>query len=117
MTWLGGIVLGLGVILLAGLAWFKIRQILRGRGGFSDKTGSYAGRLDLDAENGADDEVNRMAEDLIREHGPGAVIEAARRAISKLDDDDQRSQSVWQQVLESAKESQRMEGQKSDSAR
>ena len=116
MTWLGGIVLGLGVILVAGLVWFKIRGILKRRGGFPAKTESYAGRLDPDAENGANDEINRMAEDLIREHGPDAVIEAARRAISHLDDDDRRSQAVWQRVLESAKQSQRREGRENGSA-
>ena len=111
MNWLGGIVLGLGVFLVAALAASQILRIVRRRGGFPATKASYAGRLDLDAENGVHDEINQMADALIREHGPGAVIEAARRALSKLDDGDLKSQAVWQRVLESAEESQRREGQ------
>ena len=88
MSWFGGIVLGLGAVLVAVLAAVKIMRIVRRRGGFPTKAASYADRLDLDAENGAHDEINQMAEALIREHGPSAVIEAARRSISKLDDGD-----------------------------
>ena len=118
MNWLGGIVLGLGAVLVAVLAAFKIMRIVRRRGGFPAKAASYASRLDLDAENGAHDEIQQMAEALIREHGPSAVIEAARRSISKLDDGDLKGQAVWRRVLESAKESQRRrEGQENGSAR
>ena len=109
MTWLGGIVLGLGVALVVVLAASKIRQSVLRRGRLSEKTSSYAGRLNPDTENGAGDDVNRMADELIREHGAGAVIEAARRAIAKLDDDDRQGQAVWQRVLESAKQSQHRE--------
>ncbi len=118
MSWFGGIVLGLGAVLVAVLAAVKIMRIVRRRGGFPTKAASYADRLDLDAENGAHDEINQMAEALIREHGPSAVIEAAKRSISKLDDGDLKGQAVWQRLLESAKESQRRrEGQGSGSAR
>ena len=58
-----------------------------------------------------------QAEALIREHGPSAVIEAARRSISKLDDGNLKGQAVWQRVLESAEESQRREGQENGSAK
>jgi hypothetical protein len=107
MSLFGGIVLSLGAVLVAVLAGYKIIRIVRRRGGFPAKAASYANRLDPDAENGAHDEVHQMAEALIREHGPSAVIEAARRSISKLDDGDLKGQAVWQRVLESAKESQR----------
>ncbi len=116
MNWLGGIVLGLGVFLVAALAASKILQIVRRRGGFPAKKASYASRLDPDAENGVHDEIDQMADALISEHGPGAVIEAARRALSKLDDGDLKGQAVWQRVLESAEESQRREGQGAGSA-
>ena len=92
-------------------------RIVRRRGGFPTKAASYADRLDLDAENGAHDEINQMAEALIREHGPSAVIEAARRSISKLDDGDLKGQAVWRRVLDAAKESQRREGQGNRSAK
>ena len=110
MNWLGGIALGLGVVLVAALAGSRMLQVIRRRRGFSAKEASYAERLDLDAENGGQDEINRMAGVLIREHGAGAVVEAARRAISKLDEGDLKGQAVWQRVLDSAKESQRRQG-------
>ena len=94
MSWFGGIVLGLGAVLVAVLAAVKIMRIVRRRGGFPTKAAPYADRLDLDAENGAHDEINQMAEALIREHGPSAVIEAARRSISKLDDGDHVTQQT-----------------------
>ena len=109
MTWLGGIVLGLGVILVGCLAARKFRHAVIRRGGSGAST-SYAGRLDPNSENGAPDEVNRMADELIREHGAGAVIKAAHRAIAKLDDEDRKGQAVWQRVLESARQSQQSEG-------
>ena len=117
MSWFGGIVLGLGAVLVTVLAAVKIMGIVRRRGGFPTKAASYADRLDLDAENGAHDEINQMAEALIREHGPSAVIEAARRSISKLDDGDLKGQAVWRRVLDAAKESQRREGQGKGSAK
>jgi hypothetical protein len=110
MTWLGGIVLGLGVALVVVLAASRVRHAVLQRGGSAAEAASYAGRLGSDRENGAGNEVNRMADELIREHGAGAVIEAAHRAIAELDDDDRKGQAVWQRVLESAKESQHREG-------
>ena len=109
MTWLGGIVLGLGVILIACLAAHKFRHAVSRRDGAVTKA-SYAGRLEPNSENGTHDEVNRMADELIREHGAGAVIKAAHRAIAKLDDEDHKGQAVWQRVLESARQSQQSEG-------
>ena len=114
MTWVGAIVLGLGVLLVvglgAGLVWRLVDR--RSDGTATSRTVSYAERLDPDGEsgvweNGSGAEINRMAEELIREHGAGAVIEAARQAIAKLADDDRKGQAVWQQVLESAMDSQR----------
>ncbi len=109
MTWFGAIVLGLGVALVAVLSAGKIGRALRRRGGSAGKAASYAGRLCVDGENGARDDVTRMADELIREHGAGAVIKAAHRAIAELDDDDRKGQAVWQRVLESAKQSQNRE--------
>ena len=109
MTWLGGIVLGLGVALVIVLAASRVRRAVLQRSGSAAEAASYTGRLSPDRENGARDEVNRMADELIREHGAGAVIEAAHRAIAELDDDDRKGQAVWQRVLESAKESQHRE--------
>lgn len=116
MTWLGGIVLGLGVLLVSGLAGYTIRQVVRRRDGIGGKDASYAGRLAVESENGPPDEINQTADALIREHGTGAVIAAAKRVLPTLDENDRKARAVWRQVLESAEERQRKEGQRDEAA-
>ena len=117
MTWFGGLVLGLGVLLVAALGGRKILHMVRRRGGRTAKELSYAERLDLDAETGVGDEIDRLAQALIREHGAGAVIKAARRALADLDEGDARNQAVWQRVLQSAQESDRRQACENEAAK
>ena len=117
MTWIGGLVLGLGVLLVAALGGRKILHIARQRGARAAREPSYAERLDLDAETGVGDEIDRLALDLIREHGAGAVVKAARRVLADLDEDDARNQAVWQRVLLSAQESERRPERENEAAK
>ena len=117
MTWIGGLVLGLGVLLVAALGGRKILHIARQRGARAARKPSYAERLDLDAETGVGDEIDRLALDLIREHGAGAVVKAARRVLADLDEDDARNQAVWQRVLQSAQESERRPERENEAAK
>lgn len=116
MTWLGGFVLGLGVLLVAALAGYRIMRVVRRRAGSRAAGASYAARLDLDSEADGQDKIHQTADALIREHGAGAVIAAAKRALSDLDDGDLKGQTVWRQVLESAEQSRRKEGQQNEAA-
>lgn len=117
MTWFGGLVLGLGVLLVAALGGRKIRHIVRQRDARSARETSYAERLDPNAENGVDDEIDQLAQALIREHGAGAVIKAARRALADLDEGDARNQAVWQRVLQTAQESERQQECENEAAK
>lgn len=116
MTWLGGLVLGLGLLLVAALAGSRIMRIVRQRAVSRAAGASYAGRLDVGAETGDQDDIARTADALIREHGAAAVIEAARRTLSSLDDGDLKSRAVWRQVLASAEESRRKDRPQDEAA-
>lgn len=112
MTWLGGFVLGLGVLVVAALAGYRVRQVMRRRAAEA----SYAERLDAEAARALADEIGQTADALIREHGAGAVIQAAERVLPTLDERDRKGQAVWQQVLQSAEESLRKEEQQKEAA-
>ena len=116
MTWLGTIALGLGVLLVAVLAGYRIRRTVHRRAEALGVGISYADRLDIETGPDVPDAVNRTADDLIREHGAGAVIEAAKQVLPTLDEDDSRSRAVWRRVLESAEESRRKAEQRSEAA-
>jgi len=116
MTWYGGFVLGLGLLLVAVLGGRKILQMLRRRSGRSAGDSSYAERLELKAENGSDDEIDRLARDLVREHGVGAVIKAARRALAGLDEGDARGRAVWQRVLQATEDGERRQESENEAA-
>jgi hypothetical protein len=49
-------------------------------------------------------DVDRVINDLIREYGANAVIAAATRTISTLDEGAVKVRMLWQQVLETAME-------------
>ncbi len=49
-------------------------------------------------------DVDRVINDLIREYGANAVIAAATRTISTLDEGAVKVRVLWQQVLETAME-------------
>ena len=108
MTWLGGLVLGFGLLLLVALVGRMILHKVRQRRVRSIQASSYAERLEPAANSGIDDEIDKMARDLIREHGADAVIKAARRALAGLDEGESKSQAVWQHVLQMAEGSARM---------
>lgn len=116
MTWLGGIVLGFGVLLVAALAGYRIRQLVRRRAGARAADACYAGRLDAEAEHRLPDDIDRTADALIREHGASAVIAAAKRVLPTLGEDDRRGRAVWRQVLESAEAIRRKDGQQDEAA-
>jgi putative NADH-flavin reductase len=116
MTWLGGFVLGLGVLLVAALAGSRIMRVVRRRAGSRTAGACYAERLDAEAETGDQDDIHRTADALIREHGAAAVIEAARRTLSNLDDRDLKSRAVWRQVLASAEERRRKDRPQDEAA-
>jgi hypothetical protein len=62
-------------------------------------------------------DVDRVINDLIREYGANAVIAAATRTISTLDEGAVKVRTVWQQVLETAMEVRREQcGQSGTSA-
>jgi len=105
MTWVGGLVLCLGALLLAAVAGYWIRQVVRRRAGIRTANTSYAARLEC--ENGDRDKIDRTADALVREYGASAVIAAAKRVIPTLNDDDHRTRAVWRQVLESAEQCRR----------
>lgn len=107
MTWLGGLVLGFGLLLLVALGGRMILHLVRQRRNRSIQATSYTERLELTTKNGKDDEIDQMAQALIREHGADAVIKAARRALAGLDEGDSRSQAVWRRVLQTAEASER----------
>ncbi len=52
-------------------------------------------------------DIDRVINDVIREHGANAAIEAATRTISTLDEGAVRVRLLWQRVLEAAMEVQR----------
>ena len=52
-------------------------------------------------------DIDRVIDDVIREHGANAAIEAATRTISTLDEGAVRVRQLWQRVLEAAMEAQR----------
>lgn len=52
-------------------------------------------------------DVDRVINDLIREYGANAVIEAATRTMSTLDEGAVNLRMLWQRVLETAKDVQR----------
>jgi hypothetical protein len=52
-------------------------------------------------------DIDRVIDDVIREHGANAAIEAATRTISTLDEGPVRVRLLWQRVLEAAMEVQR----------
>ena len=52
-------------------------------------------------------DIDRVIDDVIREHGANAAIEAATRTISTLDESAVRVRLLWQRVLEAAMEVQR----------
>ena len=52
-------------------------------------------------------ELDRVIDDLIREHGADAVIHAATRTMSTLDEGAVNLRTLWQRVLETAKQVQR----------
>jgi hypothetical protein len=52
-------------------------------------------------------DIDRVIDDVIREHGANAAIEAATRTISTLDEGAVRVRLLWQRVLEAAMEAQR----------
>lgn len=112
MTWLGGLVLGLGALLVAALVGFRLRQVVRRRA----LDTSYAARLDAEAENSGGDDIGQAADALIREYGASAVIKAAERVIPTLNDDDHRSRAVWRQVLNLAEDSRRKAQQQKEAA-
>jgi hypothetical protein len=107
MTWFGGLVLGLGLLLVATLGGRKAFHLLRLRRERSARNRSYAERLDLKAETGLEDEIDRMVRDLLREHGMDSVVKAAKRALANLDEHDARSRAVWQRVLQAAQDTAR----------
>jgi len=52
-------------------------------------------------------DIDSVINDVIREHGANAAIEAATRTISTLDEGAVRVRLLWQRVLEAAMEAQR----------
>jgi hypothetical protein len=112
MTWLGGFVLGLGVLVVAALAGHRVRRMMRRRAAEA----SDAKRLDAEAARALADEIGPTADALIREHGAGAVIQAAKRVLPTLDERDRKGLAVWQRVLQSAEESLRKEEQQKEAA-
>ena len=52
-------------------------------------------------------DIDSVIDDVIREHGAKAAIEAATRTISTLDEGAVRVRLLWQRVLEAAMEVQR----------
>lgn len=116
MTWLGGLVLGLGALLVAALVGFRVRQVVRRRADSRAPDTSYAARLDAEAENSGGDDIGQAADALIREYGASAVIKAAERVIPTLNDDDHRSRAVWRQVLKLAEDSRRKAQQQKEAA-
>ena len=105
MTWVGGLALCLGALLLAAVAGYGFRQVVHRRARIRTATTSYAARLEC--ENGERDKIDETADALVREYGASAVIAAAKRVIPTLNDDDRRTRAVWHQVLKSAEQSQR----------
>ena len=113
MTWVGGLVLCLGALLLAVGAGYGIRQAVRRRARIRPGNTSYAARLECG--NGDRDKIDETADALVSEYGASAVIAAAKRVLPTLNDDDHRTRAVWRQVLESAEQSRR-EGQRQKAA-
>ena len=123
MTWLGGTVLGLGVLLIMAVAGVRILEMVRRRTGGRAKGSSYEGRLDPEVDlSGAEvelsdtEEVIPMAEALIREHGADAVTKAAKRALSGFQEGDSKRRDIWRRVLELAEERLEKEKQRDEAA-
>lgn len=116
MTWFGGIALGLGALLVGALIAYRILQVARRRVGSREKEASYADRLEVDSEVPVPDDLDHAADDLIREHGADAVIEAAERMLATLDERDLRARAVWRKVLDSAEASRRREDRQHEAA-
>jgi hypothetical protein len=58
-------------------------------------------------ETASNAEVDRVIQEVIREHGANAAIEAATRMMPTLDEGAVGVRSLWQRVLESAQDVQR----------
>ena len=71
----------------------------------SDDAASAASAASIETIPNSD--IDRVIDDVIREHGANAAIEAATRTISTLDEGAVRVRLLWQQVLEAAMEAQR----------
>jgi len=71
----------------------------------SDAAASAASASSIDTIPNSD--IDRVIDDVIREHGANAAIEAATRTISTLDEGAVRVRQLWQRVLEAAMEAQR----------
>ena len=67
--------------------------------------GACDGATELETTSNA--EIDRAIEEIIREHGANAAIQAATRMMPTLDDGAVTVRSLWQRVLETAKEVQR----------
>ena len=52
-------------------------------------------------------EIDRLIEEIIREHGANAAVEAATQIMPELDEGAVKVRSLWQRLLETAKEVQR----------
>ncbi len=76
----------------------------------SAQDGSDAAASDASAasiETIPNSDIDRVIDDVIREHGANTAIEAATRTISTLDEGAVRVRLLWQRVLEAAMEAQR----------
>jgi hypothetical protein len=71
----------------------------------SDDAASAASAASIETIPNSD--IDRVIDDVIREHGANAAIEAATRTISTLDEGAVRVRLLWQRVLEAAMEAQR----------
>lgn len=116
MTWLGGFIIGVGVLLVSVLGGYAIVRAVRRRAGSRADRGAYAGRLDPELGTVDREEIHLTAESLIGEHGADAVIEAARRALATLDEGDVQARAVWRRVLESAEDSRARDGDQDEAA-
>jgi hypothetical protein len=64
----------------------------------------------------SDLDIYRTAAVLIREHGPGAGLEAAQRADAMLEKGDVEGSAVWLCVLHAVEELQRKERREDEAA-
>jgi hypothetical protein len=73
----------------------------------SEQNASNAAASAASIETIPSSDIDSVINDVIREHGANATIEAATRTISTLDEGAVRVRLLWQRVLEAAMEVQR----------